>query len=88
MKVEVEVSKEAYELGAGIAKFHAVVKTALADGWQIGQDIPPIMSSALSDLVPAMQGADQVSAESKDMQAFSNAIFLGLSPIAFSYIKK
>jgi hypothetical protein len=88
MKVEVEVSKEAYELGLGLAKFHAVVKQAMADGWQTGTDIPPIIQSAIADLVPAMQGADQAGAEAKaDKQQFANAIYLGLSPIAFSYIK-
>jgi hypothetical protein len=87
LKVEVTVSKEAYELGQGIAKFHEAIKQALADGWQSGQDIPPIISSAVADLVPAVQGADQVSKETDDKQAFANAIYLGLSPVAFAYIK-
>lgn len=87
MKVEVEVTKEAYELGQGIAKFHEAVKTALADGWDTTKDIPPIIQAAIVDLVPAMQGADQVGSEAKDKQPFTNAIYLGLSPIAFSYVK-
>lgn len=85
--VEVVVSKEAYELGQGIAKFVEAVKTATKDGFQVGQDVPPIISSALADLVPALDGAGKVGAETGDKQAFANAIYLGLSPIAFSFIK-
>lgn len=85
--ITVTVSKEAHELGEGIAKFHAAVKQALADGWQAGQDVPAVIQSAVVDLVPAMQGADQVSSEAVDKEHFANALYLGLSPIAFSYIK-
>lgn len=89
IEVPVKVTKEAYELGQGLAKFHAAVKQAIADGWQITQDVPPIIQSAIVDLVPAMAGADQISAEGKeDVQAFANAIFLGLSDIGFQYGKK
>lgn len=87
-KVEVEVSKEAYELGQGLAKFHKAVKVALADGFQVGQDLPPIIQSAIADLVPAVQGAELLGEESKaDMKAFANALYLGSSEIVFEYVK-
>jgi len=85
--VEVVVTKEAYELGQGLAKFVDTVKQAMADGFQAGQDVPPIISSAIADLVPALDGANKVGAESADKQAFANAIYLSLSPIAFSFVK-
>lgn len=86
-KVEVEVSKEAHELGEGIQKFVKAARQALADGWQPGQDLPVILSSALSDLAPALQGAEKIAAEQADKQAFANAVYLSLSPIAFDFIK-
>lgn len=89
MLVEVEVSKEAYELGQGLSKFHRAVKEALANGWQSDQDMSPIIQSALADLVPAMQGADQSLTEAQtDTQAFANSVYLGISDITFQYIKK
>lgn len=86
--IEVEVSVETHELGQGLAKMIASVKQALADGWQPGTDLPVIISSAVSDLVPAVQGVDKIGAEmAENKQAFANAVYLGLSPVAFQFVK-
>lgn len=83
IKVEVEVSKEAYELGQGLAVFIKAAKQALNDGFQPGQDLPALMMSAMNDLLPAVQGLDQIEAEIKeDGQAFRQAVALGLSGIS------
>ena len=63
VEVKVQVGKEVYELGQGVAGFVTAVSQALKDGWQIGQDIPVVMSAALTQLVPALQGVEQIPAE-------------------------
>jgi len=88
LKVELEVSKEAYELAQGIDKFVGALQLALADGWQLGTDMPALLSAAFTDLVPAIQGVDQLGDELKeDKAAFVNALSAGLTPIAFRFIK-
>lgn len=74
LEIKVKVTKEAYELGQGVFLFIKHMKAALADGWQPGKDIPVVLQAALADLVPAMQGVDQLGAE-KDANktAFVNA---------------
>lgn len=74
VKVELECSKETYELGKGLADFIGAVKAALADGWQLGTDIPVVISAALSTLVPAVDGVTKVKDELlEDKKAFINA---------------
>ena len=85
--VEVQVSKEAHELGEGLQKFVSSTRQALADGWQPGQDLPVVLASALEHLIPAIQGAEKIGAEAANKQAFANAVYLSLSPIAFDFVK-
>jgi hypothetical protein len=68
MKVQatVEVSKEIYELSTGLAEFIGAVQGALADGWQIGSDLPVVVMATIHKLVPAMQGVEQIGAEFKE----------------------
>jgi hypothetical protein len=63
IEVTSKVSKESYELGQGIVKFASAIKSALSDGWQPGQDIPLILTAAMTDLVPSFQGVDAVGTE-------------------------
>lgn len=88
IKVETEVTKETYELGQGIDNFIGALQTALKDGWQVGQDLPVVLTAAIGHLVPAMQGAEQIGAETKDVQAFANGVYLGLGQTAFRFVKK
>ena len=81
IKVEVEVSKEAYELGNGAARFIKAVKDALADGWELGADLPPIVGALFAEMA-ALEGVDQLDDEYKeDPAAFLKAAMLGLSEI-------
>src|SRR5690242_8750982 len=86
--VEVEVSVGAYDLGQNLGKFIASVRQALADGWQPGSDIPALISAAVEDLVPSVSDIAKLGDESADKQALANALFLGLSPVVFSFVEK
>lgn len=82
IKVEIELPKEAYELAKGLGAFGAAVKAALADGWQIGQDMPVIITAAVANVVPALEGASAVTDEAKlDPVGFGQALAEGLKPI-------
>lgn len=73
-QVTLECSKELTELGQGLAKFLAAVKLATADGWQMGADLPAVISSAMAELVPAINGVTLIADEAKDKKAFANAV--------------
>jgi hypothetical protein len=80
--VQVEVSKEMYELGMGLAGVVDAVKQATADGWQPGQDLPAIVVAAIAILPPALQGVDQIKGElSEDKGAFISAVALPIADI-------
>lgn len=82
VKVEIELPKEAYELAKGLGLFAAAVKKAMADGWQVGSDIPVIISSAVTDLVPALNGIDKLDDEAKaDPIGLGQAVIEGLKPV-------
>lgn len=80
--VSVEVSKEMYELGMGLAQVIDAVKQATADGWQPGTDIPAIVVQAIAIIPPALQGVDQIKNElAEDKAAFMNAVALPIADI-------
>ncbi len=61
--VQVTLPKEAAELAEGIGKFVLAVREATKDGFQVGQDLPVLITSAMADLIPAIQGAEKIGAE-------------------------
>jgi hypothetical protein len=65
IKKEVEVPKETSELADAIAEVAVATKKALADGFQLGQDVPAIVSSAIQNLLPAIQGFEKLDDEAK-----------------------
>ena len=88
LEITEKVCKESYELVSGLDKFVGAVTQALSDGWQPAQDIPVIISSAVIDLVPAIQGADKISAEyAQKPESFMTGILLGAKKIAFRFVK-
>lgn len=88
VKLEIEVSKECHELCLGLDKFVGALQVALADGWQLGTDMPLLLSAAFTDLVPAIQGVDQLGAEfAEDKKAAVKALQNGLAEIAFRFVK-
>ncbi len=78
---QVEVSKETSELLEGLTKFAVAVKGALKDGWQVGQDLPVVLTSALGDLAPALQGAEAIKEEAKDTKEFAAAVALSVNEL-------
>lgn len=87
-EVTVKCSKETVEAGLGLAAFIGHMKAALADGWQIGQDLPAVITAALGDLVPALQGAEKIKDEVlEDKVAFANACTVTGSAVVGALIK-
>jgi len=80
MKVQksVEVEQKADELGAAICAFVKVIKEQLKDGFQVGNDVPPIVAEALKDLVVIVNDAGALPLEAKE-DAFCFAKTLGLA---------
>lgn len=89
VKLEVEVAKEAYELGEGLSAMVLAVKDALKDGFQAGQDLPVVISAAVTKLVPAVEGLDKLDDEMKeDAKAFLDAFYLSLGKGVAELLKK
>ena len=77
MEVNVKVSKESWELGQGVARFIGTCVKASQDGWSYGDDIPTIVSSAISNLLPALDGISSIASElENDQEAFYNTVSL------------
>ena len=76
-QISIEVSKETYELGQGLAKFVMAVKEATDDGFSYGDDIPDIISSAVGDLLPALDGVSDIGKEFKeDPRVFAQTVLI------------
>lgn len=88
VKRELDCAKETVEFGEGLAKLVNATREALSDGWQTGEDLPAIITSAVSDLVPALQGMEKISDELKTVPSFANAVYASLTPIFWSFLKK
>lgn len=87
--ISVQVQKEAYELGQGVAKFVGDLKQALSDGWQPGQDLPAILQATMADLIPAIQGVEKLGPELKEnSKAFVNSFALSGIDMAFVFVPK
>jgi len=87
LKKEIECTKEALEMGEGISSFIKATRLALSDGWQVGTDLPVVLSSALMTLIPAIEGMEKLKSEFEgNKEAFANSIYVGLTPIIFQFI--
>lgn len=88
VKVELEVSKEAHELAQGLVEMVKVVKEAMKDGFQVGQDLPAIITAAIAKLPPAIEGLDKLPEELKDPGAFAKAMVVAASDLVEVFVKK
>lgn len=80
-KVEIEVSKELSELAEAVANFLVVLKAAAVDGFDF-TDIPDVVASAMSDLLPGLEGSDKIAKEFfQDPEAFIAASSYGVGKI-------
>lgn len=81
---EIEVSKEAYELGLALAKIVKSVQLALKDGAQ-ASDIPQLLATLMSeDVVKGIQGIDLLGEELKQSKEMFIAAFGVAAYQAFS----
>jgi hypothetical protein len=86
---QVQVTKEADELVAGIVKMILALKKAGSDGFDISNDLPVIIQAVLQDLLPAIQGLDKLDDEaSENWVALVNAFTLGAVELAGQLFKK
>lgn len=65
VKKEIDVAKEANEIGVAIAKILIVSNSALEDGFQAGQDIPTVLMGSYKELTDAIEGSEKVLKEFK-----------------------
>lgn len=88
-KIEMEVPKEAHELFSGMVKIVAAAKEAMADGWDLGTDMPVVITKALVELAPMIQGIDKLDDEFlEDPSAFIKAAVVSAGDIASLFVKK
>lgn len=89
LEVKLEVSKEIYELGKGLGDFVTAIKGALDDGWQAEQDLPVLLTEAITKLAPAVQGIELIDDEwAEDKEAAIQAILVSLMPALFDVMAK
>jgi hypothetical protein len=62
--VTVEAPKEFHELADGLVALVSVLKTKLADGWQLSD--APALFQAVTAFMPCLKGVEQLPAEAKD----------------------
>lgn len=79
VKIEVEVTKGANDLAQGVMNLLLVIKQQLDDGFQIGDDLPPVISEAVRNLPALVNGVSSLKEEvgydkGKVLLAFVNAL--------------
>lgn len=79
-KVQIELPESAAALGDSLVKIVESVKAALKDGFQPGQDLPPLMASGLEQLIAAVKVMGGVITEADEdklgvAQALTNSGF-------------
>lgn len=89
LKKEVEVSKESDEMAQAVVALVKAFKDALADGWQMGTDLPVVLASAMAVLPAAVDGMDKLGEEKdEDMAAFLRAWSLAGTDLAALFLDK
>lgn len=85
---QVEVAKNSDELAQGLVKFVAALKVALADGFQPGSDIPPIVSAAIADIMPVVGNLSKVDDDLAELPVETvRALALAAGDIAALFVK-
>jgi len=82
VKLEIEVTKEIYEVGKAIQTVLTETKKALADGVDV-TDIPSIIAASIGDLSRAISGLSSIPAEFigdpiEAVQGVINPVLLGV----------
>ena len=67
VKVEIEVSKETYEMGQVIGNLLGSVGTAMEDGkFDMKTELPQVLMMALANIAPAIDKVEQIPVEFKE----------------------
>lgn len=87
--VVVKVPAHAAAFGQEIENFLMAVDKAVEDGWQTSQDIPPIISSAIKELVPVMKDFKDAQAELKeDVWGCAKGLMLNIMNVVKAFLTK
>lgn len=87
--ISIEIENSGYKLVKSFAKIGEAVKQALADGWQPGQDLPVIVTAAISELGTMAIAVPQIAPDAKeDLVGFIKGVNLGAYDIADIFVKK
>lgn len=85
----VEVSKECSELADCLVKLVEDGKAALADGFQLSEDVPAVLLANLPKLMAALEGLDKLDDEFKENpKAFLAAWAVAGANIAGGFLQK
>ena len=77
--MNVQVAENTYAVMQDLTQFLNTVKVCVEDGWQPGADLPAIMISAMTNLVPMLAKISGISGEiSSDKPSFERAIACGV----------
>lgn len=88
IKIEIEVPKEAQELFGGLVNIVKSIKMAMADGWDVGTDLPVVITQSLVELAPMIQGVDKLPEEFKaNPAAFIKSAVLAGGNIAALFVE-
>jgi hypothetical protein len=88
-KIELEVSSASYAVGHALEGVVDSIKTALADGWQPGQDLPAIVIGSVSALAPAVGQITSLPESAKeDPEAFTDGLYIPIKRAVFKLVKK
>lgn len=89
VNISLEVPKELKEVSDALLKIVVECKKALADGFQLGQDVPVVISQCAGPVLVALEGVGKISEEiSGDRKAALQSIILGLLDVADEILKK
>jgi len=89
LKYEVEVTKEANDIGVALKTIVVEAKKAAEDGFQAGTDISVVAIASFGPLMEAMKGIDKIDDEFKEnTPAAVMAIVLPLVEILNAFLKK
>ena len=79
-KVEVECATKTYELADALVDVVEVIQGQLANGFQAGEDLPPVLAAVVQELVPVVANFTEVDDEYEgDRQATLLAVTVPFS---------
>ncbi len=85
----VQVSDKAEAVMKGLVTLVAVSKQAIADGFQLGQDVPLIVTQSAADVIAAVSASQEVGADwAADQAGVEKALALGLVDLKEAILPK